>query len=587
MSLGGGLIDLRQRRLAAFVLVVLMFLLLGLGGRLVYINSVMRPRLVNLARQQQEGSTVIPARRGMILDGRGRVAAVSRRMSDVFIDPAQATDLNTLVHELAVRLNESPDALLAAVRRRPNSRYVVVASRVDETTEEAIRALKNPAVGLADTPVRTFPLGESLAHVTGWTGRDGHGMEGIELAYEKHLAGRDGQRSTIRDSRRRALWRAEDGFTPPADGGHVVLTIDAEIQRIVNEALAEGIRNFEAESGVGVVMSPTTGEVFAMACVPSFDPHDPSKVDAEVRRNRVVTDPVEPGSTIKGFIACGALEGKHLSPHELIDCHMGTYHTGSRTITDVHPYGMMNLAGIITKSSNIGMTIVGERMGKHALHDTLRRFGFGTRAGIECPGEDAGLVYPVRHWSSLTAQSVSFGYEVTMTPLQLAAAFSAIVNDGVLIKPRVVKQLLGPEGDVLAAFDSPTVVRRSVSSSVARYLADEVLVSVVEEGTGHEAKIEGYRVLGKTGTAKLTYKDRKGYEPRAYLSTFIGAAPARAPEVVVLVMIRRPNPDIGYYGGTVSAPSVRRILAETLAYLQVPPEESVAMVGAPAQTAPP
>ena len=236
---------------------------------------------------------------------------------------------------------------------------------------------------------------------------------------------------------------------------------------------------------------------------------------------------------------------------------------------------MLNLLGIVSKSSNVGMALIAERVGNAELHGIIRRFGFGELTQVGFPGENAGLVYPLQSWTSYSATSVSFGYEVSVTPLQLATGFSAIVNHGLLLRPRLVRALLGPDGRIVESFDAPLVVRRALSTEVAAYVADEVLVAVVESpgGGGRRARTRDYTVLGKTGTAKLPYADRSGYEPGAYLSTFVGVAPATDPQVVALVMVRRPNPTLGYYGGVVSAPAVGRILQATLAYLEVLPEK--------------
>jgi cell division protein FtsI (penicillin-binding protein 3) len=252
---------------------------------------------------------------------------------------------------------------------------------------------------------------------------------------------------------------------------------------------------------------------------------------------------------------------------------MGSHRFGRRLVRDTKPYGLLDLRGIITHSSNIGMGIIAHRMGNEVLYETVRRFGFGRRTGIECPGESAGVVYPLSRWTSYSTTSVPTGYELLVTPLQLINAFAAIVNDGILMKPRLVKKLLGPDGEVLQSFDAPVILGRATSSEVARYVAQELLVSVVENGGGHRAKTGPYRVLGKTGTAKLAYPDRGGYQDGAFLGLFVGAAPALNPQVVAMAMIRRPNPDIGYYGGKVAAPVVGEILAKTLAYLEVPPDK--------------
>jgi cell division protein FtsI (penicillin-binding protein 3) len=573
MSLQAEPIDQRQRKLAAAVLIGVVVCLIALGGRLIHIDTALRPRLVAIASQQQWGSAVVRARRGAILDARGRLVAVSRYRPDVFVDPAQVKNVDQLAAELSARVNLPAARIADRINSRPKSRYVMISSQVDEVTVDAVRTMRSPAVGLTDRVVRTYPIGDSMAHVLGFVGRDGRGLEGLELAYDEHLRGSDGRQASVRDARRRAIWRSPQKYRPPLDGGNIVLTLDAEVQRVTEKALANRVRAFHAESGVAVVMVPKTGDVLAMACVPTFDPNQATSVPASLRRNRVVTDPVEPGSTFKPFIACGALAGGFVTTTEQIDCHQGTYRIGRRTITDSHPHGLMDLKGIITFSSNIGMTIIGQRMGNEALHDTIRRFGFGGLTGIDFPGESAGTVHPLGDWTSYSTVSVSFGYEVGVTPLQLIAAFSAILNDGVLMKPRLVRALLGPDGEIVESFDAPQVAGRATPSDIARYMTEELLVSVVENGgSGRRARLASYQVLGKTGTAKLSLPDRGGYEPGAYLSTFMGSAPAADPQVAVLVMIRRPDAALGYYGSVVSAPAVRDILAETLAYLEVPPD---------------
>jgi cell division protein FtsI (penicillin-binding protein 3) len=574
-----------RRRSAAVLLVAVMALLLGLGGRLVYINVELRDRLLTIAERQRRSSTVVPARRGMILDRRGRVVAATEYLPDVFVDPARIGDIDELAALLGPPLNLPADRVKQKILARPGSQYVVLATRVDDIAAKAVRALNHVAVGLDEHPVRTYPLGESMAHVLGWVGSEGTGMDGIELAFDQHLRGKDGRRGTIRDARRRGIMPSDESPIPPVDGGHVVLTADAEIQRITEVALARGVDSVKAQSGVAVVMSPATGAVLAMACYPSFDPVNAARTPPKIRRNQAVTDPTEPGSTFKPFIVCKALEGSYVSTTELIDCHMGRHHFGSREIVDAHPYGMLDLKGILTHSSNIGMVTIAERMGNPALYEIVRRFGFGEKTGIDFPGESDGVVRPLRKWGRLTTQSVAIGYEISVTPLQLVTAFSAIANDGILLRPRLVHQLLGPDGLVVRENENPVVVGRAVPSNIARRMSHEFLASVVEDGSGKAAKLEGYRVLGKTGTAKLPFENRKGYETGAYMGAFMGAAPLRergAPELAVVVMIRRPDPTLGYYGGAISAPVVGEILQHSLAYLEVPPDdESVASVSQP------
>jgi cell division protein FtsI (penicillin-binding protein 3) len=571
-----------RRGFASFVFMGILALFGVVAGQLVYIHWVLRPRLLEVAETQQWGRSRLPARRGMILDARGRVVALSRQMPDVFVDPGRAKEPESLVADLSARLNLSSGAVLARVRQKPGDRYVVVASRVDEAEAAAVRELGHPAVGLTDREVRSYPLGPSLAHVTGFVGKDGIGLDGVERAQDEHLRGKDGRRALLLDVRRRPLRRDDSLSVLPEDGGHVVLTIDAEVQRTVEEVLDDAIAEFEAESGVAVLMAVQNGEILALACRPSYDPTEASTVPENLRRNRALTDPVEPGSTIKPFIACGALEGGFIRLTDSFDCGKGERNFGTRVVKDTSPHGIMDLAGILTFSSNIGMALIGQRMGNRALHETVLRFGFGEPTGIDCPGEGTGKVRPLRNWSdslNYSAVSVAMGYEVSVTPIQLISAFCALANGGTWQRPRIVKQLLSPDGQIAQTFESDASGRRIVSREVARIIAREMLVATVDHGTGRRAQLERFRVFGKTGTPKLLAPGARRYEPGAYQPIFVGAAPAADPKVAVLVMIRRPNPNRGYYGGVVAAPAGAKMLDWTLDYYGIPPDRATQLTG--------
>jgi len=566
-----------QRTTGTMLLALTLVAFAGLLAKLIYIGTAGRAALLAVAKRQQESRSVVPSRRGSILDRRGRVLATTRFLPDVFIDAKVVADPGAFAAELGARINVAPERLLKRIRAHPDSRFLIVARRVDPVTAEAVAQMKQPGVGLSPRAARVYPMGTSLAHVLGFVGADGHGLEGIELALDEHLAGRDGRIESIRDAKRRALWHGEHAGRPPVDGGSLVLTVDAEIQRVTEAALEQSVTEFEARSGVAIVMAPATGEILAMACYPTFDPNKPMSVPAGVRRNRAITDPVEPGSTFKPFIASGALDRGLVTLTEKIDCHMGRFRFGNRLVQDTHPYGLLDLTGIITKSSNIGMGQIAQRMGNDLLYETIKGFGFGTRTGIELVGECSGIVHSLSKWNDLSTTSVSFGYEVSVTPLQLITGLCCLINDGVLIKPHLVKELCRPDGTVVRSHTGAEMVRRVVRPEVARYMVQTAMVSVVEHG-GARTHFQGpYRALGKTGTVKLLKPDHSGYEPGAYLSTFMGAAPVRNPRVAAVVMVRRPNMEKGYYGATVAAPAVSTILGTTLAYLQVPTDRQVAM----------
>jgi cell division protein FtsI (penicillin-binding protein 3) len=349
----------------------------------------------------------------------------------------------------------------------------------------------------------------------------------------------------------------------------MVLTIDSVVQRSVEAHLARRVAEFRAESGMAIVMSPRTGDVLAMACHPTFHPSDYKAYPDDAWRNRVVADPVEPGSTFKGIIASGALATDAVSPNARIFCHNGVYRIPGRVLRDTKRHGTLTFEEVIAFSSNIGMGIIGQRLGNPGLHSIVRRFGFGERTGIGFPGESAGIVRPLQDWSALTTTSVPMGYEVGVTPLQLATAYCAIVNGGTLLRPRLVRALLAVDGRPVEMHTGPEPVRQVLPEETALYMTSTVLPGVVS-GRGYKPAPSPYPMLGKTGTTKLLRRDGRGYAPNAYLSSFVGAAPIDDPRVVALVMIRRPDPQKGYYGRTVSMPVVRSIIDETLAYLEVP-----------------
>lgn len=566
----------RQRWLGRVVLAGVAVVIVGLAGRLVHINTALASRLLTLAEEQQFRQRIIPARRGLIFDTQGRIVAGSKQVESVFADPALIEQPDETARAVATILGMDAGRIEDQIRNSSSPRFCWLKRRVSPAEANAIRDLDPAGIGLRAESQRTYPMGQLMAHVLGVVGLDGDGLEGLEREYDAHLRGQPGLRSTICDASRRAISGRTDRTFDPQDGGHLVLTLDAVIQQIAEEQLARQVEEFEAESGVAVVMDPATGEVLAMACQPTFDPNEFGAVPPEARRNRAVTDPVEPGSTFKPIVASAAVLHRVVALDEKIYCHRGLYKVGARLLRDTHPRGELTLEEIVTYSSNIGMGIVGMRLGNERMHQIVRAFGLGEPTNVGFPGEDPGLVMPLSRWTTYSTTSVPMGYEVLVTPLQLASAFCAIVNDGVLLRPRLVRARLSAEGDVVESFDTPVVVRRAIPAEVARYIAQKVMVNVVENGTGKPCRLSEYQVLGKSGTAKLAYRGRRGYEPGAYLGSFVAAAPAENPRVLALVMIRRPNAGRGYYGSKVAAPAVREILRASLPYRGVPGREWVA-----------
>lgn len=564
-----------QDRLVTILCALVTLLFAAFLGRLLHINLSMGPRLLAIAEQQQEVQSVVPARRGNIFDRRGRLLAGSKLKSSAYADPALVESPAETARTLSPILEMDAGEIEDLVRSSSAPRFCWLKRRLDEANADAIRQMRLPGIDLAEEFERYWPMGSAAAQVLGFVGDEGLGLAGLELQYNALLRGVDGRRSVVRDARRRALREGAGEYVAPVDGGHLVLTIDAVIQSIVEQRVAEQIRLMQAESAVAVVMSPRTGEVMALACLPTFDLNDFRRADPSLWRNRVITDPVEPGSVFKPFAAAGALEAGIIGPQDKIDCHNGLHLFGKRLMHDTSPHGLMTVKEIVVYSSNIGMGIMATQMGNPALHEIITRFGFGAATQVGLLGESPGLTPPLAQWNTYSTTSVPMGHELAVTPMQLITGFCALVNDGVLLRPRVVRARLNAEGNVTKSYDQPEVVRRVLESRWATYMREEVLTGVVLKG-GPELDASPYTMCGKTGTAQVPYAHRRGYEPDVYLSSFMAAAPVDDPQIAVLVMIRKPNPAIAHYGRVVAGPAVRDIVRSVLGYLQVPPPLEVA-----------
>lgn len=559
----------RIRLLAACLLAALA----ALWVRTAWLQIAYRDRAAHALQRQHRLTTRLPARRGMILDRLGRVLAGTEPAHSVFIDPVLLTDPDAAVARLAAICHLDPRTLRHRLRNAAGRRFLWIARRVDPETARAVREAAIPGVGLIEEPRRRYPLGTLAAHILGFCGDDGTGLEGLEFRFDDWLAGRDGSAHAVPDAARRPLLPDGRPLLPPRDGGHLLLTIDAAIQQTLESRLADTLTRFRARSAVGIVIDIPSAEILAMACAPAFDPNHPLDVSPDIRRNRCITDPVEPGSTFKPFIAAAALAEKLARPGEVFDAHNGTTRIGRRILHDAHPHDRLSFEEALIRSSNIVMAAIGLRLGNARLYDYVTRFRFGTETGIELPGESPGIVLPLRRWTSYSPASIPMGQEIAVTPLQLIAAYTALLSDGIWRPPRIVRARLNPDGSLAAAAE-PAPAYRVLPADAARYIARHVLPRVVTEGSGRRAALQNWTVLGKTGTAQipLSHDLGSGYEPGAYLSSFFGAAPASEPRIGVLIMVERPDPAVGHYGSQVAAPAVRAVLEWTLQYLDIPPD---------------
>jgi cell division protein FtsI/penicillin-binding protein 2 len=441
------------------------------------------------------------------------------------------------------------------------------------------RDLRQKAIftDLLDDQLRVYPNQALAAHVLGYVGMeekeiDGNrviqttGVDGIEKAFNTNLAGVCGWRVTETDRRRQELVALREQNVEPRDGLNVVLTVDSFIQHIVESVLAEGMEKHSPNSICGIVIRPQTGEILAMATLPNFDPNRPGNVPADARRNRVIADVAEPGSTFKIVVVSGGLNDGTVRLSDVFDCEHGHFHFAGRVLHDHEAYGPLSVEQIITKSSNIGAAKVGIKMGEARLADYIRDYGFGARTGIPLQGEVLGIVHPVKNWSKVSIAQLPMGQGISVTRLQMVMAMCAIANQGVLMRPMLVDRLEDKDHNVMVKY-SPQRVRRVISEGAAKMMVKALKTVVSPEGTAPKAALEHYTVAGKTGTAQ---KVEDGVYVRKYFSSFIGFFPADDPELCVAVSMD--DPKQGYYGGQTAAPLFKEIAERAANYLGIRPD---------------
>lgn len=547
--------------------------LLALTGRLAHLQIVEHDRYRDLARQQQMTDRKLSARRGDIYDRNGRCLASSVRCDSVFADPALVEAPPAVAAALSRALGV-PAADLAR-RLARERRFVWLMRHVSNGEAAKVRELALKGVYLRQEYRRLYPQGKLGAHVVGFTDIDGHGLAGIELQMDDLLRGRPGLETVQCDGGRRVIRaRRQRVRTDPFDGHDMYLTLDLCVQIIVEEELDAAVEEHEPEAAAAIVMDARDGSVLAMACRPTFDPQAPADYSSAQRRNIAVTDAYEFGSVVKPVGISLAVEAGVVGLDSEFDCHKGAWRVGRRVVHDVHPYGVLTVRDILIHSSNIGAAQVCMELGVDALYAGVCRFGWSAPTGIALPGEAGGILQPRRAWNRHSVISVAFGQEVAVTPLAVARAFALFASGGALLQPRIVDRIEhAGTGEIVYEAGEAVVNARPLSPETAGHIL-EVLRMVVEEGTGRRARLQGYPVAGKTGTAQLLRKDGRGYAPDRYLSSFAAIAPVPDARIVVLVMLKAPERG-GHYGGTVAAPAARNIVRRTLTYLDVPRQEPV------------
>jgi cell division protein FtsI (penicillin-binding protein 3) len=570
--------DVGVRRIR-WLLVIYGLVLLLVVGQLVTIQVVRADEYADRGVRQRARTVELPATRGRIYDREGDVLATSVQAATIYADPRvfrgeatpdgiieDAPDAASVAAELAPLLGLRASTIEARLQREGNFAYL--ARQLDHEVGVAVAELELPGIGVLTEPQRVYPAGQLAGQVVGFTDIDGAGLQGLERHFDPILRGKPGMLAVERDPRGHDIASGMRELVPPTVGSDLVLTIDREIQHTAERAAEAAVAEFNAAGASVTVLEVGTGEVLAMASAPLFDPNDRTAGDEDRWRNRPATDVFEPGSVQKTLTVAAAIEEGLVDKDSPIPVPYALQ-IGGKTFTDAfgHPDEVWPLSRVIERSSNTGSIYVAQQLGPETLEEYLRAFGYGRSTGSGFPGESAGMLMPHESWWDTSLPTIAIGQGVAVTQLQLANAFATIANDGVAVPPRVVRGTVDEDGRLV-----PSNVAEEVRVLAPDTAAEvrEILERPIngEQGTGTRAQIPGYRVAGKTGTARKANPDGPGYSSE-FFGTFVGFAPADDPRLVVAVMLDEPQP---IYGGLVAAPVFREVMSAALTALQVPPD---------------
>lgn len=552
-----------MKRRVVMVAAMLGLWVAGIEAKLVYLQIYQRADLVARAGRQQERTQSSPAKRGDIVDRRGRVLATSVDADTIYAVPTEidnAADASRSICE-ALRDCDAKDRQSLADRLGQHRAFAYVRRQVAPDQAERVAALNLDGIGFIKESKRFYPNKELAAHLLGWVGIDNKGLSGLEHTYDPQIRGKAGTISVHTDARRHAFSRFE---RPPTAGSSVELTIDEYLQHIAERELRAGVVENRAAGGTAIIMNPHTGEILAMANEPTFNPNAFRDFGDDDRRNRAVQDLYEPGSTFKVVTASAAIEEKVLPIDTIIDVSGGQIHIGSRVVHDTHNYGALSFTDVIVKSSNVGAIKIGFKVGTERLSEYVARYGFGHTTSPDFPGESPGIVWRSDKWTESALASVSMGYQVGVTPLQMLAAVSSVANGGEYVEPRVIRAVYRDNRRYAV---QPKIVRRTISADTSATLTG-IMEGVVERGTARAAQMPGYTVAGKTGTsAKLV---NGHYSASDWNASFVGFVPSQNPAIAIIVVTDSPHTK-GHTGGVVSAPVFKKIAEAALRYLGVGP----------------
>ncbi|MGC8854157.1 MAG: peptidoglycan D,D-transpeptidase FtsI family protein [Halothiobacillaceae bacterium] len=554
-----------------YSLVVALFFVLAnvMLWRAVYLKITERDFLEQQGGMRYERVQEISAHRGQILDRNGEPLAVSTPMETVWVDPRELMPAIDRVPELAHALGLEASRLRAQVQRNAERRFLYIKRQITPEEGERVKALRIPGVNTHREYRRFYPTGEVTAHILGFTNIDDQALEGIERTYDHWLRGEPGARRVIKDLHGGVI-ETRELIREARPGNDLVLSLDRRLQYLAYRELKAAVQANKAKGGTAVLLDVRTGEILAMVNQPSFNPNDRTSIRPDLARNRAVIDAFEPGSTMKPFSVAVGLESGKFSPDTLIDTHPGVMKVDRFTIRDHQNYGLLDVTGVIRKSSNIGVTKIAMAVGPEALWSFYDSLGLGRVSGTGFPGESSGRLRHFRDWNASDIATHAYGYGMSVTALQLVRAYGAIAHDGVLMPVSFLKVEQPPEG------------KRVMDARVAQTLRAMMEEVVKAGGTGTKAQVSGYRVAGKTGTAHKSQAG--GYAEDKYVAVFAGMAPATKPRLALAVMIDEPSAGV-YYGGQVAGPVFSAIMEEALRILNVAPDAMTpaTVVSAPAK----
>ena len=569
--------DVSIRR-TLFVAAFVAFWMLSISARLVYLQVSRHEKLVARAHQQQQEAIETSPTRGLVVDRQEKELARTIDTTSVFVAPDEfrqdKNDTETAVAGAIEHTTQSLSAILGLDQktvfrqineaRNSGRRFLWIARRIAPEKAELLEKADLAGVHLRKEPKRFYPNGSLAANVLGYVGLDGNGLAGIEQVYNEKITGEPGKLFIEKDSWGRAYESTE---VPGRPGQTVVLTIDQSIQYTAEAALTAAIEQSGAKAGTAIVLDPHNGEILALANAPTFDPNDVSSAPPAARNNWALQNIYEPGSTFKVVAFSAAIEKGLAKPEDHIDCQMGSITVAKRVIHDHKPFGTLTIADALAKSSNVAAIKLGLRVGDPTMHDYITRFGFGSRTGIELPGETAGLVRPLSRWLPSSIGSVAIGQEVGVTPLQMVAAFGALANDGVRVAPHLIREIRSNTG---GSSYRPTPEQRRVISKETATALRGMLEGVTLNGTAKKAQLDGYTAAGKTGTAQKIDPKTRAYSHTKFVASFVGFAPVNNPAVVIIVVLDEPGG--AYHGGDVAAPVFRQIAEQILPEMGVIPD---------------